>query len=98
MDKIFEKKFNENFPKRDFQHKLNIFLTCIWGLNLTSSLARGVGFLIVCHLICVFCWGAQWYVSSRKYNKKVDEYKKEMEKELHDNEMKNAFNFNYIEK
>lgn len=98
MDKIFEKKFKDNFPKKDFQHKLNIFLTCTWLLNLVISLYGGVGFLIVCHLICVFCCGAQWYLSSRKYNKKVNQYKKEMNKELHEKEMENAFNFNYIEK
>lgn len=98
MDTIFDKKFKENFPKRDFQHKLNIFLTCIWGLNLVSSLSRGVGILIACHLICVVCWGVQWYFSSKKYNEKVDEYKKEMEKERHNKEMENAFNFNYIKK
>jgi len=98
MNTIFEKKFNDNFPKRDFQHKLNIFLTCIWGLNLASSLSRGVIFLIVCHVICVLCWGIQWYFCAKKYNQKVDDYKKEMAKKLHEKEMENAFNFNYIKK
>lgn len=98
MNTIFEKKFNDNFPKRDFQHKLNIYLTLIWGFNLANSLSRGVILLIVCHAICIFCWGVQWYASAKKYNQKVDKYKKEIAKQLHKKEMANAFNFNYIKK
>lgn len=98
MNDIFEKKFIENFPKRTWLHKLHIFLTCIWIINLFGSVLAGNKFNMIMHTICVFCWGINWYFSMSKYDKIVLEYQEKCDKELKDEEMKNAFNFGYYKK
>lgn len=97
MDKIFEKKFKKNLPKRTFLHKLHIFLTFIWLVNLAGSFANGNKTAMALHALCVFCWGINWYFSSKKYKQSVLEYTEQFNKEKQEEEMKNAFNFGYYQ-
>lgn len=97
MDTMFEKKFKINFPQRTLLHKMHIFLTCLFIFNVFFSILSHNTFTTITNSICVLCWGFNWYNSSKKHEKVIAEYKEMANKEKHELDMKNAFNFGYYQ-
>lgn len=97
INTMFEKKFKRDFPKRNLLHKFFIFLTFLFAINIFFNFIVHNSFGVLTNTISFLCWGFQWYLQSEKYQNAVEEYKEQAQKDKHDLDMKNAFNFGYYQ-